>query len=207
MSVEQIVNSTEYDLFQALPEQFDLAAMDRFSCYLPGWEMPKNSSAFLTERFGLITDYLADAFHHQLKHSNGYEEVSKRVRLGSDVEGRDEKGIKKTLCAMLKILHPADSPTDEEFDEYAAYAVECRRRVKEQMNKRKPDDEFARIGLSFFDRGATRSRSIAPKVWAPPRRSSPRDDSSGQKSRGREPRSDRPAALGGTACGGPPAAG
>ena len=26
-----------------------------------------------------------------------------------------------------------------------AYAIECRRRVKEQMNKRKPDDEFARI--------------------------------------------------------------
>jgi ATP-dependent Lon protease len=152
MSVEQIVNSTDYDLFQPLPEQFDLAIMDRFACYLPGWEMPKNSSAFLTERFGLITDYLAEAFHHQLKHSNRYEEVSKRVRLGSSVEGRDEKGIKKTLCAMLKILHPADSPTDEEFDEYAAYAVECRRRVKEQMNKRKPDDEFARIDLSFLDR-------------------------------------------------------
>jgi ATP-dependent Lon protease len=151
MSVEQIVNSTEYDLFQPLPEQFDLAVMDRFACYLPGWEMPKNSSAFLTQRFGLITDYLAEAFHHRLKHSNRYEEVSKRLKLGSNVEGRDEKGIKKALCAMLKILHPADSPTDEEFDEYIAYAVECRRRVKEQMNKRKPDDEFARIDLSFFD--------------------------------------------------------
>src|SRR5271165_1871489 len=153
MSVEQIVNSTEYDLFQPLPEQFDLAVMDRFACYLPGWEMPKNSSAFLTERFGLITDYLAEAFHHQLKHSNRYEEVSKRVKLGLNVEGRDEKGIKKTLCAFLKILHPADQPSDEEFDEYVAYAIECRRRVKEQMNKRKPDDEFARIDLSFFDRG------------------------------------------------------
>jgi ATP-dependent Lon protease len=152
MSVEQIVNSTDYDLFQPLPEQFDLAVMDRFACYLPGWEMPKNSSAFLTDRFGLITDYLAEAFHYQLKHSNRYEEVTKRLKLGSAVEGRDEKGIKKTLCAILKILHPADSPTDEEFDEYVAYAIECRRRVKEQMNKRKPDDEFAKIGLSFFDK-------------------------------------------------------
>ena len=107
MSVEQIVNSTEYDLFQPLPEQFDLAVMDRFACYLPGWEMPKNSSAFLTDRFGLITDYLAEAFHYQLKHSNRYEEVSKRVKLGPNVEGRDEKGIKKTLCALLKILHPS----------------------------------------------------------------------------------------------------
>ena len=152
MSVEQIVNSTEYDLFQPLPEQFDLAVMDRFACYLPGWEMPKNSSAFLTDRFGLITDFLAEAFHHQLKYSNRYEEVSNRLKLGRAVEGRDEKGIKKTLCAFLKILHPSDAPSDEEFEEYVAYAVECRRRVKEQMNKRKPDDEFANIDLSFFNR-------------------------------------------------------
>jgi ATP-dependent Lon protease len=152
MSVEQIVRSTEYDLFQPLPEQFDLAVMDRFACYLPGWEMPKNSSAFLTDRFGLITDFLAEAFHHQLKHSSRYEEVNKRVKLGKAVEGRDEKGIKKTLCALLKILHPADTPADDEFDEYTAYAIECRRRVKEQMNKRKPDDEFAEIDLSYLDR-------------------------------------------------------
>lgn len=151
LSVEQLVNSAEYDLFLPLPPQFDLAIMDRFACYLPGWEMPKNSSAFLTDQYGLITDYLAEAFHYQLKHSNRYEEVSKRLKLGKAVEGRDEKGIKKTLCAFLKILHPADSPTVEEFEEYVAYAIESRRRVKEQMNKRKPDEEFARINLSYID--------------------------------------------------------
>ena len=52
----------------------------------------------------------------------------------------------------MKILHPEGPPGDEEFDEYVAYAVEGRRRVKEQMNKRKPDEEFARIQLSYFDR-------------------------------------------------------
>lgn len=167
-SVEQIVNSTVYDLFLPLPPQFDLAVMDRFACYLPGWEMPKNSTAYLTNRFGLITDYLAEAFHYQLKHSNRYEEVSKRVKLGSAVEGRDEKGIKKTLCAFLKILHPAAPPSDEEFEEYIAYAVECRRRIKEQMNKRKPDDEFARIGLSYIDRHGEEVIVHCPETKAAP---------------------------------------
>ena len=74
-----------------------------------------------------------------------------RIRLGSAVEGRDEKGIKKIVSAFLKLLHPGKPPSDDEFIEYVAYAVECRRRVKEQMNKRKPDDEFARIGLSYID--------------------------------------------------------
>lgn len=150
VSVQQVVNSNEHDLFQPLPPELDLAVMDRFAAYIPGWEMPKNSSEFLTSRYGFITDYLAEAFHFQFKHTNRYEEVSKRIRLGRSIEGRDEKGIKKTVCAFLKILHPHGPPTDDEFEEYVAYATECRRRVKEQMNKRKPDDEFARINLSYF---------------------------------------------------------
>jgi ATP-dependent Lon protease len=150
LSVQQVVNSNEFDLFQPLPAELDLAVMDRFAAYIPGWEMPKNSSEFLTSNYGFITDYLAEAFHYQFKHTNRYEEVSKRIRLGRAIEGRDEKGIKKTVCAFLKILHPNGPPTDDEFEEYVAYAIECRRRVKEQMNKRKPDDEFARINLSYF---------------------------------------------------------
>jgi len=153
VSVQQVVNSNEYDLFQPLPPELDLAVMDRFAAYIPGWEMPKNSSEFLTSNYGFITDYLAEAFHYQFKHTNRYEEVSKRIRLGKAIEGRDEKGIKKTVCAFLKILHPNGPPTDAEFEEYVSYATECRRRVKEQMNKRKPDDEFARIGLSYFKAG------------------------------------------------------
>ena len=151
LSVDQIVNSEVYDLFQPLPKEFDLAVQDRFACYLPGWEIPKNSSEFLTSNYGFITDYLAEAFHYQLKQTNRYEEVTKRIKLGRSVEGRDEKGIKKTVCAFLKILHPNDAPTDSEFEEYVAYAVEVRRRVKEQMNKRKTDDEFANINLSYIN--------------------------------------------------------
>lgn len=151
LGVKQVVNSTEYDLFQPLPKEFDLAIMDRFCTYLPGWEMPKNSSAFLTSNYGFITDYLAEAFHYQLKHTNRYEEVSKRIKLGAAIEGRDEKGIKKTVVAFMKMLHPHGKCSDEDFEEYIEYAIEGRRRVKEQMNKRKPDDEFALIELSYIN--------------------------------------------------------
>ena len=168
LSVEQVVNSTEYDLFQPLPAELDLAVMDRFAAYIPGWEIPKNSSEYLTDHFGFITDYLAEAFHYQFKHVNRYEEVSKRIRLGKAIEGRDEKGVKKTVAAFLKVLHPGTQPTDEEFEEYVAYAIECRRRVKEQMNKRKPDDEFAKIGLSYFNAAGQEI-----EVWCPESKNSP----------------------------------
>ncbi|MGR3379800.1 BREX system Lon protease-like protein BrxL [Roseovarius indicus] len=163
LSVSQVVNSTEYDLFQPLPPELDLAIMDRFAAYIPGWEFPKNSSSFLTSSYGFITDYLAEAFHYQFKHTNRYEEVNRRIRLGKAVEGRDEKGIKKTVAAFLKILHPNGAPSDEEFEEYVAYAIECRRRVKEQMNKRKPDDEFALINLSYINSDGTEVVVFCPE--------------------------------------------
>ena len=149
-SIDQVVNSTEHDLFMSVPKEFDLAIMDRIACYLPGWEMVKTSSEYLTDNYGLIIDYIAEAFHYQFAHTNRYDEVTQRIRLGSAVEGRDEKGIKKTVGALLKILHPDGPPTDDEFEEYVTYAIEGRRRVKEQMNKRKPDEEFALINLSYF---------------------------------------------------------
>lgn len=176
-SVEQLVASTEHDLFISLPKELDLAVMDRFASYLPGWEMPKNGSNLLTQKYGFITDYLAEAFHHCFASTNRYEEVTRRAKLGSHVEGRDEKGIKKTLCAFLKILHPGERPTDAEFDEYVEYAVEMRRRVKEQMNKRKPDDEFAKLDLSFVNSQddevivycpESRGMAMANLVEAPP---------------------------------------
>ena len=114
LSVSQVVNSTEYDLFQPLPAELDLAIMDRFAAYIPGWEFPKNSSSFLTNRYGFITDYLAEAFHYQFKHTSRYEEVNRRIRLGEASRGAT-KGIKKTVAAFLKILHPNEAPSNEEF--------------------------------------------------------------------------------------------
>ena len=163
LSVKQVVNSVDHDLFYPLPPELDLAVMDRFAFYLPGWEMVKTSSDYLTGRYGLITDYLAEAFHHQFGRVNRYQEVSDRVRLGTAVEGRDEKGIKKTVAAFLKILHPGQSPSDEAFEEYVAYAIEGRRRIKEQMNKRKPDDEFANINLSYFNTAGVETVVYCPE--------------------------------------------
>ena len=154
-SIQQLVNSSHFDLFYPLPDTLDLAVMDRFYTYLPGWEMPKNTSEALTSSYGFITDYLAEAFHHLFMHTNRYDWVNKHLRLGSAIEGRDEVGIKKTVCALLKLLHPVGDPTPQELDEYVEYAVEGRRRIKEQMNKRKSDDEYARIDLSYFDHSET----------------------------------------------------
>jgi len=135
--------------------------IDRFFTFLPGWEIPKNSSEYLTEHYGFITDYLSEAFHLLVKQSR-YDYVTNNCRFGPSIEGRDEIAVKRTVAALLKLLHPSGEPTTAELEEYMAYAIEGRRRIKEQLNKRKHDDEYARVNLSYFD-----SHGNEIIVWCP----------------------------------------
>ena len=149
-SVEAIVNSFDHDLFKPLHPIFDLAIIDRFHTFVPGWEIPKNKDENLTRSYGLIIEYVAEAFHHLARKTNRFAYVKSACKLGKGYDQRDQTAVLKTVCAFLKMLHPGAEPLPQELEEYLEYAVEGRRRVKEQLNKRKPDDEFAHINLSFF---------------------------------------------------------
>lgn len=162
-NIDQVVRSPAHDLLKPLPEAFDLAVIHRFHHYLPGWEIPAIGTDLLTTDYGLITDYMSEAFHHMFKHTNRYAHVKGRLKLGQAVVGRDETAVCKTVAGFLKLLHPGDDPSDSEFAEYVKYALEGRRRVKEQLNKRKPDDEFAEIEFSYFDRNNVEKRIDCPE--------------------------------------------
>ena len=111
--------------------------------------IPKNKDENLARRYGLIIEYLAEAFHHLARQTNRFAYAKSHCKLGKGYDQRDQTAVLKSVCAFLKILHPGVDPTPAELDEYLEYAVEGRRRVKEQLNKRKDDDEFAHINLSF----------------------------------------------------------
>ena len=150
-SIEAIVNSVEHTLFKPLHPVFDLAILDRFHTFLPGWEIPKNKDENLTRRYGLIIEYLAEAFHYLARRTNRFAQVKAACKLGPGYDQRDQTAVLKTVCAYVKMLHPGIEPTQAELNEYLEYAVEGRRRVKEQLNKKKPDDEFASINLGYYD--------------------------------------------------------
>jgi ATP-dependent Lon protease len=175
-SIDQLVNSYDHNLFITLPKSFDLAIQDRFFFFLAGWEIPKMDNKFFTQSYGLITDYMAEAFHYMFKHNKDYVElVNSRLKLGSNVQGRDELAIKKSVAALVKIIHPDGNPTDHEFYELVEYAIEGRRRVKEQMNKTKPDDEFALINLSYFKTDGTETVVYCPESRNSPATQNPRN--------------------------------
>ena len=150
-SIDSIVNSPAQTLFKPLHPVFDLAILDRFHTFVPGWEIPVNKDENLTRHYGFIIEYLAEAFHHMARKTNRFALVKAACKLGPGFSQRDQTGVLKTVCAFVKILHPGNDPTQAEIEEYLAYAIEGRRRVKEQMNKRKPDEEFASINLGYLD--------------------------------------------------------
>jgi len=150
-SIEALVNSPQHTLFKPVHPVFDLAILDRFHTFLPGWEIPKNKDESLTRNYGLIIEYLAEAFHHLARKTNRFAQVKAACKLGPGYDQRDQTAVLKTVCAFVKMLHPGNEPTQDEINEYLAYAIEGRRRVKEQLNKKKPDDEFADINLGYFD--------------------------------------------------------
>lgn len=153
LNIPRIVNSYDHDLLVTLPEAFDLAVIDRIYNYIPGWEIPKIDDSAYNNNFGLIADYMSEALHYLFVHDSDYVGVvNSRLKKGDNIEGRDNRALQKTISGFIKLLFPTGQPTDEEFDGIVEYAIEGRRRVKEQLNKRKPDEEYARINMSYINK-------------------------------------------------------
>lgn len=146
--IETIVRTSH--LFYPMPKEMDTAFYDRIHAYIPGWEFQKTQDVIYTDHFGLVTDYLAEIFREVRK--NSYADYADRdFRFGSHLGGRDQKAVRKTVSGLIKLLHPNGDVTRDEIEEYLAYAMEMRRRVKEQL-KRMGGLEYWDTSFSFIHR-------------------------------------------------------
>ena len=148
-SVQNLLKVTH--LFSPFPPEFnnDSAFFDRMHYYLPGWEIPKMRSELLTEKYGLITDCLAE-FTRGLRRMDYTHVLDQYFRLNSKFNKRDEIAVRKTMSGMIKLLFPDKKITKEETEWLLKYAIEGRRRVKEQL-KIIAGVEFADVDLGYCD--------------------------------------------------------
>lgn len=123
-------------LFAPLPDVIrdDMAFIDRLHFYLPGWEVPKMHNEHFTDSYGFVVDYLAEALRDLRKH-NYTEIVDHHFALGAHLNARDRKAVRRTVSGMVKILHPHGQVSKEDLEEILKFAIEGRRRVKEQLKK------------------------------------------------------------------------
>lgn len=138
-------------LFGPLPPEMrdDTAFMDRIHAFVPGWDFPKMDKTYLTNHFGLVSDFLAECWT-RLRDVSRLSSVLTRLDYGGALSGRDTSGVNKTLNGLLKLMQPDnEEPISDELLEWAVkISLEYRRRVKEQQ-KRIGSAEFRNTHFSF----------------------------------------------------------
>ena len=138
-------------LFEPFPPEFnnDSAFFDRIHYYLPGWEIPKMRSELLTEKYGLITDCLAE-LTRELRKKDCTHLLDAYFRLNGKFNKRDEIAVRKTMSGLIKLIFPDENVTEDEMRRLLEYAIEGRRRVKDQL-KLMAGVEFADVALGYVD--------------------------------------------------------
>lgn len=138
-------------LFEPFPAAmaYDSAFFDRMHYYLPGWEIPKMRPEYFTNEYGFITDYLAEFLREMRKRSFG-DAIEQFFRFGKDLNQRDVIAVRKSVSGLLKLLYPHGEFGRDDVAEVLQYALEGRRRVKEQL-KKIGGMEFYDVHFSYLD--------------------------------------------------------
>ncbi|WP_053765320.1 protease Lon-related BREX system protein BrxL [Leptospirillum ferriphilum] len=157
-AVDVMVRSSH--LFMPMPEVIreDMAFLDRLHFYIPGWEVPKMRVEYFTDHYGFVVDYLAEALRELRKH-NFTEAIDRHFSLGSHLNARDVKAVRKTVSGLIKLIYPHGEMTRDELAEITELAIEGRRRVKEQL-KKLGSFEYHQTSFSYIDNDTREERFV-----------------------------------------------
>ena len=157
-SVDVLVK-TSHLLAPFPPAMIDTAFFDRFHAYVPGWEIPKMRPEYFTNQYGMIVDYLAE-FLREMRKRNFSDAIDKYFRLGKDLNQRDTIAVRHTVSGLLKLLYPNGEYDKPAVQKCLEYALETRRRVKEQL-KKLGGMEFYDVHFSYTDKETNEDRFIS----------------------------------------------
>lgn len=144
--------------FEELPDKYiDSAFLDRLHCYNPGWESSPVRSELFTSGFGFIVDYLAEVLRH-LRSQDFSHAYRDDFELNAEITTRDRDGVQKTFSGLMKILFPNCDQTKTEIEELLRFAIEGRRRVKDQILRM--DETFAPVNFAFTDRSDGKRETV-----------------------------------------------
>ena len=132
--------------------------LDRLHFYIPGWEIPKMRVEYFTDHYGFVVDYLAEALRELRKH-NFTEAIDRHFSLGSHLNARDVKAVRKTVSGLIKLIYPHGEMSRQELAEITELAIEGRRRVKEQL-KKLGSFEYHRTSFSYTDNETREERFV-----------------------------------------------
>jgi len=120
-------------LFESIPEGYIKGAfLDRMHMYIPGWEVRILKNEVFSREYGFIVDYLAEILR-ELRKADFSGILDKAIDLHGSLSTRDKTAIRKSFSGMAKLLYPNREMTHEEILELVNFAIEGRKRVKDQL--------------------------------------------------------------------------
>ncbi|MDM8085950.1 BREX system Lon protease-like protein BrxL [Cellulomonas cellasea] len=141
------------DLFDELPEAYhDPAYLDRLHCYIPGWEVDIIRGEMFSDGYGFVVDYIAEVLK-SMRSQDYSDRYQQHFTLSPDISTRDRDGIHKTFSGLMKILYPGGEATKEEIEEILRFAIEGRKRVKDQILR--IDSTMAEVKFGYLDTAGT----------------------------------------------------
>lgn len=137
------------DLFEELPEKFkDSAFLDRLHFYIPGWEVDILRGDLFSKGYGFVVDYLAEVLKNFRNHDFS-SVIGNYFSISEDISTRDRDGVTKTFSGLYKILFPHDIASKNEVEELLYFAMEGRKRVKDQLMR--IDSTYNKVNFSYTD--------------------------------------------------------
>lgn len=146
------------NLFEALPKDYyDTAFLDRIHCYLAGWEVQKLRNEMFTNNYGFIVDYLAEILK-ELRKEDRLGDYKKYFELSDSITTRDKTSIEKTFSGLAKVIFPDGDFSEEDATFIMEFAIENRKRVKDQL--RKMDETFEKVDFSYINKRTSKKTFV-----------------------------------------------
>ncbi len=121
------------DLFDELPKEYhDSAFLDRVHFYIPGWEVDIIRGEMFSGGYGFVVDYLAEILR-AFRDDDRTADYKDFFTLDASISTRDRDAIQKTMSGLMKIIFPNKDAAEEEIARLLTFAVEGRKRVKDQI--------------------------------------------------------------------------
>lgn len=149
-------------MFESIPEGYIKGAfLDRLHMYIPGWEVRILKNEVFSSEYGFIVDYLAEILR-ELRKADYSGMLDKYVELHGSLSTRDKTAIRKSFSGMAKLLYPNREMRQEEVLELLNFAIEGRKRVKDQLYI--IDETFRNEPVEFSYILRSTSQNYAPET-------------------------------------------
>ena len=102
-----------------------------------------------TSNYGFNVDYLAEILK-EFRKEDRMNNYTRFFTLSDTLTTRDKTSIAKTFSGLVKVIFPNGEFTEEDARFMIEFAIECRKRVKDQI--RQMDDTFEKVDFSYLNK-------------------------------------------------------